>query len=107
MSVNVLKGLRLLLTWSALNDESLIHICRFRLPAIMARILFITPLNITFVFIAMYSIDVGLDLKKASGAISLILGATELNMIYVTLAMKQSSMMQILDEFRILVQKSK
>lgn len=107
MSVEVLKGLRFILSLSTLSDKSSIQISRFRISTSLTRIFYVIPMNCSLTFVILYSFDIGFNLEKVSGAISLIFGIIQMDLVFTTLAMKRLKMIDILDEFQSVVQRSK
>lgn len=106
MSVEVLKGFRYILSLVALDNVAFVRIGYFHIPSAILRFAYMIPMNISMLLIIWYSFDYGFDLKMVSGAFSLILGITQIDLIYLTLAMKTALIKDIVDYFRNVVQRS-
>lgn len=106
MSIQVLKGFRLILSLVGLNNETFLKIKSFRIPTAFIRIVYMTPINISLSLIILYSLDYGFNLKKVSGAFSLIVGITQIDLIYISLATKSTLIMEIVNYFQDVVQRS-
>lgn len=106
MSIQVLKGFRSILSSAGLNNEPFLPMKYFRIPTTIIRIAYTIPMNISLSLIILYSLDYGFDLNKVSGAFSLIVGITQIDLIYISLVTKSTLIMEIVNYFQDVVQRS-